>query len=389
MKADEHLVQDYFAAWLNHDIDKLQKLFISNCEYEIKNKRKISGIKELIEYWERNKKRQRYVDVFDPIVLEQSASYMRVAFCATFLDVEERQHQTVFGEITFKFSDQKISSLSEKYDLRREKSNYVLWEEVHKAWSYLQVFSQKNLQKYLPKFLTVTSVIIAFITFYFYYGINRLPMFVVCLLNGQFNMEECGLSITGVSEAMVDTAYRVLGIVAAFLLITIPFVSMYSARIRFGRVRTTELNRINHDLELMRERYKGAKGLTIFSGDFSFVRDHEEFFQIFKRLINRNALRIISDASKAHVIAGFGGTPEAESLIEKLELENRILFESPTPIKCSIVRKWDGSEVLYRFDGNGAGPESSHLYMCEVKRRGDIAPVVDLIEHLSKARLGG
>lgn len=389
MSSNDQLVNAYFKSWREHDVEALSKIFTVDCEYHIKDKPSLNGLHELQVYWNRNKDRQRELDVFDPIVFEATADATKVAFCATFLDSEEKQNQTVFGEITFFFKDGKISRLTESYRVHRERSNFVFWETVGKFWLRIRIGSQNLLQNQLPRILQVTSVILALSAFFYSYNVNRLPDFVVCALNGTFGPSGCDLAISGNLDAMTATAHRYLSLLGGTLLLIIPFVSKYSARLQFGRVRTTELIRDRHDLEIMRKSFKNAKGLTIFSGDFSFVKDNEDFFPIFRRLSNRKSLNIISDASKESVIAGFGGTKEARGLIEELEAEGRILFNSPTPIKCSIVRKWDGSEVLYRFDGNGAGAASSHLYMCEVRDRGDIGPVVKLIEHLSKARLRG
>ncbi|MEZ2345287.1 hypothetical protein [Microcoleus sp.] len=389
MNPIDKLIDSYFESWLKHDASILQDIFVTNCKYDIKGKRTIIGLRELREYWERNKSRQHSIHIFKSIRIEDGADSSRVAFCATFLDSEERQRQTIFGEICFQFDQGKISELSECYSIHREVTHYFFWEFISKSISYVSSGFNKIIQNHVPKIVSGASLISGVVLLYFSYHISKLPDFMVCALNGEFVPPLCDVDIGGDRDSMLAVAYRNLSIVVGLVLLCVPILSLYSARLRFGRVRTTELNRSGHDLELMRESFKSAQGLTIFSGDFSFVKDNAEFLAIFKRIASREGLNIISDSSREKVVLGLGGTADAAALVQQLEEQNKIRFGSPTPIKCSIVRKWDGSEVLYRFDAHGAGAVSSHLYMCQVKRRGDIGPVVDLIEHLSKAHLRG
>jgi ketosteroid isomerase-like protein len=376
----------YFEAWQKHDVKMLATIFDNNCEYEIDGKSGYSGISEITKYWQRNKKRQIELEVLDPHIYVDEGNSAKVAFCAVLTDIEQNQLQTVFGAIEFEFENAKIVKLSERYQVCRVKAQWRIFTQIHRLKGFLTANWQRLAHAHLPKWLSGAAFVVSILTAFFYFGINRLPDLTICVLSGSIS-PDCDVVIAADRASLQSVAYKNLGMLAAALLFIAPFVASYVARVKYGRVKTTELVREGQDLEIMRNRFLGAKALTIFAGDFSFAHEHADFFSIFRKLAAQGKLCLISEDTRASVVTGLGGSAAAESLVKSLETQDNIVFSSPIPIKCSIIRRWDGSEVLYRFDHGGSDGAPFPTQMCEVKRRGDITPVVDLIEVLAKRHL--
>lgn len=111
-------VKNYFVAWENYDIDLLKSIFVPSAKYIIRRKRMYNGIDEIIKYWERNKKRQKQIQLHWKI-LNSSFHSEVVEFGAYFWDVESRMYTKVNGQIIFKFdSNNQIISLTEAYKKR-------------------------------------------------------------------------------------------------------------------------------------------------------------------------------------------------------------------------------------------------------------------------------
>ena len=56
-------VENYFIAWKNYDIDLLKSIFTQSAKYIIRRKKVYNGIEEIIKYWERNKERQKNIEL--------------------------------------------------------------------------------------------------------------------------------------------------------------------------------------------------------------------------------------------------------------------------------------------------------------------------------------
>lgn len=113
------VIKNYFLAWETYDDDLLKEIFESKATYHVRPRKKIyTGIDEIIGYWDRNKKRQKNINIFWS-VKESSFVSTIVYFHTKFFDVETKKVTHINGTIIFKFnSNNKITLLSEGYKKR-------------------------------------------------------------------------------------------------------------------------------------------------------------------------------------------------------------------------------------------------------------------------------
>ena len=106
----------YFTAWQNYDIELLRYIFTPDAKYVIRNRKRVYyGIEDIIEYWLRNKNRQRDLRVHWHIV-KSSARTEVTEFVAFFQDIEKWEVAKVHGQIIFEYNAQnKIALLTEAY----------------------------------------------------------------------------------------------------------------------------------------------------------------------------------------------------------------------------------------------------------------------------------
>lgn len=111
-------VENYFIAWKNYDIDLLKSIFTQSPKYIIRRKKVYNGIEEIIKYWERNKERQKNIELHWRI-LNSSFQCEVVEFGAYFWDMESKMYTKINGQIIFKYdSNNQITSLTESYKKR-------------------------------------------------------------------------------------------------------------------------------------------------------------------------------------------------------------------------------------------------------------------------------
>ena len=132
-------VRNYFIAWKNYDIEMLKAIFSQSAKYIIRGKRVYDGIDEIIKYWERNKERQKNIQLHWKIV-ESSFRCEIVEFGAYFWDLESKMHTKINGQIIFKYDrNNKIICLTEAYKKRTRKSL-----PLHSSWQCEQEQKQKD-----------------------------------------------------------------------------------------------------------------------------------------------------------------------------------------------------------------------------------------------------
>lgn len=111
-------VGKYFTAWKNYDVEMLKSIFSPVAKYVIRRKIIYNGIDEIVQYWERNKKRQKSIQLHWK-VLNSSYRYEVVEFGAYFWDSESRLYTKVNGQIIFKYDcNNQIANLTEAYKKR-------------------------------------------------------------------------------------------------------------------------------------------------------------------------------------------------------------------------------------------------------------------------------
>jgi hypothetical protein len=148
-------------------------------------------------------------------------------------------------------------------------------------------------------------------------------------------------------------------------------------------IKITNLQAPDHDLSVMKSRFKHARHLVVFAGDFDFVGRDQELRRTFQYLHAQNNLILVSDKSEADVRRGFGNQPDSIYLFKSLKLNQKLLFSNEQSIRCSIVRGWFGSEIIYRYEGGGAD-SLSNLHLCIMKGRREAKPLMELLEKLVK-----
>ncbi|MFR6592075.1 hypothetical protein [Catenibacterium sp.] len=115
-------VENYFVAWKNYDTELLRTIFSHSAKYIIRRKIVYNGIDEIIRYWEKNKKRQKDIQLHWKIV-NSSFQFEIVQFGAYFWDLESKMYTKVNGQIIFKYNhDNQIICLTEAYKKRTEKN---------------------------------------------------------------------------------------------------------------------------------------------------------------------------------------------------------------------------------------------------------------------------
>ena len=116
MKMQHEHVKKYFAAWKAYDTELLQSIFMPSAKYIIQNKKRIyTGIQEIVQYWKRNEKRQKDIQLSWKTIKSEPFCET-VDFLAEFWDIEECVFNKITGFIVFKFnSENKIEELSELY----------------------------------------------------------------------------------------------------------------------------------------------------------------------------------------------------------------------------------------------------------------------------------
>lgn len=111
-------VNNYFKAWELYDIALLKNIFDQNAKYTIRGKRIYRGIDQIIEYWEKNKKRQKDLHLHWEIK-KSTARCDIVEFGAYFYDLTTKLYNKINGTIIFKYDENdRIKVLTEAYKKR-------------------------------------------------------------------------------------------------------------------------------------------------------------------------------------------------------------------------------------------------------------------------------
>ena len=90
----------YFRAWETYDTDLLKQIFTPTAKYTIRHKYIYYGIDQIIEYWNKNKQRQKGLHLHWREI-DSGARGAKVEFGAYFMDVKEQMYTKVNGQIIF------------------------------------------------------------------------------------------------------------------------------------------------------------------------------------------------------------------------------------------------------------------------------------------------
>ena len=387
------IIEKYLTAWDTHDVRLVRELFDPDAVYNISGKKRLNGIDEICGYWERNKRRQHNLRVLPPLELSDGTASSSFMFCARFVDTEEKEDQTVYGHIHIEVRNDKVMQLSESYLLERrpqEVTNPSVVEEITNPITdffrsgYWQV---KNAAKIFLEYLITRSAsvlvtLMAILLSFSAFNLNDLPDWLLRLwaLSLQFSP-----LTSEVRASLVTRAYHNISTLASIFVFLVIIIGWLRLQIRLP-ISITNLQAPGHDLSVMRRRFKYARHLIIFAGDFDFIGRDEKLRHIFRQLHARNNLILISNKTETEVRLGFGNHPDAVYLFEDLKRHHHIFFSHKEEIRCSIVRGWLGSEIIYRYDG-GSADSLNNQHICIMKGRREARPVMELVEKLLKPTL--
>jgi ketosteroid isomerase-like protein len=110
-------LEDYFDAWLRHDVNLVQRTFAEDATYEIRPRNRVlSGRQAIGDYWRRNAGRQSRLTL-QWTTLDSRPDYARARFSARFHDLETNSPVAVAGEMQIWVRGGRIERLSEDYSI--------------------------------------------------------------------------------------------------------------------------------------------------------------------------------------------------------------------------------------------------------------------------------
>jgi hypothetical protein len=383
------LLENYALAWRTHDEELVRRIFSNEAVYCVEGKKEFNGIEEIVNYWRRNKGRQKSTNVHPIVKLESSENFVSGIFCSQFEDTEERENQTVYGRLRIDFFENKISRLEETYGVNRiPVSRLTIFDRsiIFAKSIYLYIYS--FLRKYivllfeiiLLRFTGFIMWSMALLLGYSAYNLDSLPDVVLCLLNGLPKV--CNVGDPDAKIALTIGVTRKLASWTAFLIVVLPLL-LHVRYSYFNPIKRSRLYKDGDDLEIMFQHYSKSKGLTVFSGSFGFVGNDERVFRELERLNDRGSLRLVSSKSEDDVRRGFGTDARRLALFDSLRNRGAIVFDTAVSVRCSLLERWDGSEVLYKHSSSSDGPSFDE--MCVVRGKREMTPPVTLIRKLANA----
>lgn len=363
----------------------VREIFAESATYSINGKKTLSGLDEIVAYWERNQRRQRNIKIFPSVHLDTIASNPSCVFCAKFADIEENEIQTIYGHLNIQINDRKITSLTEIYQLIRDPSTSaqrfaIACDYAKTAWWSIKQLGNQIAEYMLVRGTNILLMMMAVVLGYSAFNIAALPDWALCGLT--VNFSEYGKLIPERRAELVSLATHNLSTITSVFIFATVFIDWLRYKIR-NPIQIIPLQAEGHDLVEMRKRFHKAKHLTIFAGDFSFIGSDLQLRNIFTRLDSYNSLMLISDKPEDKVRTGFGDEPDAIALFESLKRKSRIHFEKGVPIRCSVLRRWYRSEILYRYKG-GSPDSLNDLHLCVLKGRKEAGPILDLVQKLAE-----
>lgn len=389
--AHNDLLAKYLRAWQTYDTNAVREIFDTSSTYSIEGKRTLQGLDEICGYWDRNKKRQHNLKIFPPLELNSERDTSSFIFCANFVDLEENENQTVYGRITLRHPGDKIAELTEVYLLDRlplHPPSQTLASSgarsipplISRAYWWIKNQAKNIAEFLLTRATTFFIALMAVLLGYSAVKLNELPDVLLEAL--AFRLPATIPLLAAERELLTATAYRHLSTFASLFVFGVLFITWLRYRVR-QPIKITNLQAEGHDLSIMKTRFERARELLIFAGDFDFIKNDEKLRQTFRRLHAQNGLTLVSDKSEQRVREGFGNSPDAIFLFEGLKQNRQIHFSREPSIRCSIVRGWLGSEVIYRYEGGNAD-SFNNLHLCIMEGRKEARPLMDLLEKLAK-----
>jgi hypothetical protein len=111
------LLMDYFDAWRTHSCEIIERIFAEDAVYEILGNTTLSGRTAIIEYWNRNSAKQRFVRCWI-VRSARSADTIAAEWRAEFDQTTVNEHRSLHGFLWLHVIDGQIERLTELYDQR-------------------------------------------------------------------------------------------------------------------------------------------------------------------------------------------------------------------------------------------------------------------------------
>lgn len=116
------------------------------------------------------------------------------------------------------------------------------------------------------------------------------------------------------------------------------------------------------DLACMLKYFRSASEVTVFSGDFSWIKDNVELRNQVIRLADEEKISFISSKSKSRVKSAISNDSVFDSLAHLFH------FNSGIEVKCSIVSNNSNSVLLYKVDDSY---KHGDVKVCVASGKGD------------------
>ena len=127
--SNSSLIEKYFLAWSNYDLDLLENIFSDGAQYVILPRKKtLVGIDSIKEYWIRNSKRQSRLKLSWGNIVNNNDSVF-TDFIAEFDDITISEHMIIAGTICMLLECNKINLLSEYYTKIELKLSDVFYDD--------------------------------------------------------------------------------------------------------------------------------------------------------------------------------------------------------------------------------------------------------------------
>jgi len=127
--SNSSLIEKYFLAWSNYDLDLLENIFSDGAQYVILPRKKtLVGIDSIKEYWIRNSKRQSRLKLSWGNIVNNNDSVF-TDFIAEFDDITISKHMIITGTICMLLECNKINLLSEYYTKIELKLSDVFYDD--------------------------------------------------------------------------------------------------------------------------------------------------------------------------------------------------------------------------------------------------------------------
>lgn len=111
------------------------------------------------------------------------------------------------------------------------------------------------------------------------------------------------------------------------------------------------------DQKIMKDYYRNAEELIVYSGDFSWVATNRDLREEIIRLSNVRKITLVSYKSENVVKSGVSDEDLFRILIPCF------VFDYKQQIKCSYIKRGGSSYFLYKFESMLAGETVSHVYV--------------------------